>query len=343
MRDAKYLLAYVPILAVYLGLYLGGGWTYSGVIIAFVFIPSIEIFSKGSTDNLSTTQEENKLANHFFDVLLYLNLPLLYGLIGYFIWIMTQGTVTVFEITGMVLSVGVLCATSGINVAHELGHRSNKYEHWIAQALLLPEFYMHFFIEHNHGHHKKVATPEDPASARKGENIYAFFWRSVSQSYLSAWNIERNFLNKKGLTFWSWNNRMLHFQIIQLIYILAIGFAFGWQILGCVILIGIIGFLLLEAVNYIEHYGLQRKKLPSGRYEPVQPHHSWNSNHPLGRIILYELTRHSDHHFKANRKYQVLRHFEESPNLPHGYPAAILTALVPPLWFRMMNRRIEAL
>ncbi|MGB0984789.1 MAG: fatty acid desaturase, partial [Saprospiraceae bacterium] len=145
----------------------------------------------------------------------------------------------------------------------------------------------------------------------------------------------------KELQFWSINNRMLRFQLMQVGYLLAIGIVFGWSIIPYAIVIGIIGLLLLESVNYIEHYGLQRKKLSSGKYEIIQPKHSWNSNHPLGRIILYELTRHSDHHFKATRKYQVLRHFDESPQLPHGYPVAILTALVPPIWFATMNKRVE--
>ncbi len=341
MKDLKYLLAFIPMLAVYLGIYLGGYWTFSGVIIAFVFIPLIEQVSTGSTQNFLSEEESNLLSIRFFDILLYLNVPLLYGLIIYYFWTISLGQSATYELVGMTLSVGIICSTCGINVAHELGHRDNKFEQFLSKVLLLPEFYMHFFIEHNLGHHKNVATSEDPASSRYGENIYAFFWRSVSQGYLSAWAIEGKLLKKKQQAFWGWHNRVLQFQIIQLIYLAIIGLVFGWQILPYAITIGIIGFLLLEAVNYIEHYGLERKQLPSGKYEPVQPHHSWNSNHPLGRIILYELTRHSDHHFKSNRKYQILRHFDESPNLPNGYPAAILTALIPPLWFSSMNPRVK--
>lgn len=340
MKDLKYLIAYIPILSVYLGIYWLGVFTYSGLIIAFGVIPLVEIFSKGNTVNLKPTEEDSALSQRLFDWLLYLNLPLLFGLVFFYFYALTHFDIATFEIVGMTLSVGVMCGTSGINVAHELGHRDKPFEQKIAQILLLPEFYMHFFIEHNLGHHKHVGTPLDPATSRFGENIYAFFWRSVTQSYWSAWRIERKLLEKKGQAFWSFKNRMLRFQLMQIAYLLAIGLIFSWSMIIYAVLIGILGFLLLEAVNYIEHYGLQRQQLPSGKYEPIQPKHSWNSNHPLGRIILYELTRHSDHHFKSTRKYQVLRHFDESPQLPNGYPAAILMALVPPLWFAIMNKKV---
>jgi alkane 1-monooxygenase len=199
---------------------------------------------------------------------------------------------------------------------------------------------MHFFIEHNLGHHKNVATDEDPASARMGENMYAFWWRSVKDSYLGAWRLEAERLKKAGLAPYSVANHMIWFQMIQIIYLILIGLFFGFTGILMAIGFAIIGFLLLESVNYIEHYGLRRQKLASGRYEPVLPKHSWNSNHELGRIFLYELTRHSDHHYKSTRKYQVLRHYEEAPQLPFGYPMSILVASFPPIWFRMMNKRV---
>jgi len=133
---------------------------------------------------------------------------------------------------------------------------------------------------------------------------------------------------------------MIQFQLAQVGYLLVVGLLFGWKMLPFAVAIAVFGFLMLECVNYIEHYGLRRKLLPNGRYEKVSPRHSWNSDHELGRIVLYELTRHSDHHFKATRKYQILRHIDESPQLPLGYPTSILMALVPPLWFRVMNRRV---
>jgi len=211
----------------------------------------------------------------------------------------------------------------------------------MAKALLLTALYTHFFIEHNRGHHKHVATDKDPASARFGESIYAFWLRSVTGSYRNAWRLESKRLQRQGLPFWSWRNEMIRFQVYQVLYLALVGLIFGWQMIGYALAIAVFGFLLLESVNYIEHYGLRRKEIAPGRYEKVQPWHSWNSNHEMGRIFLYELTRHSDHHYKASRKYQILRHFDESPQLPFGYPTSIVISLIPPLWFALMNGRVK--
>ena len=200
---------------------------------------------------------------------------------------------------------------------------------------------MHFFIEHNRGHHVHIATPKDPASSRKNEHIYAFYLRSVSLGYMSAWQLEKDRLARVGKPVISHHNQMIRFQVVQLGWLGLITYLYGWFMLPVSILVSILGFLMLETVNYIEHYGLQRRKMDSGRYEPVQPWHSWNCNHDIGRILLYELTRHSDHHYKSTRKYQVLRHFDKAPQLPWGYPTSMLIALVPPLWFYLMNPVVE--
>ena len=168
-----------------------------------------------------------------------------------------------------------------------------------------------------------------------------FYFRSVIGQYINAWKLESENLEKKGLKNLSWNNEMIRFSIYQLAYLIAISWYFGIGVLPYALGIGVVGFLLLETINYIEHYGLRRKKLESGRYERVMPRHSWNSDHEMGRIVLFELTRHSDHHYLASRKYQILRHMDESPQLPTGYPASMLMALVPPLWFVVMNPRLK--
>ena len=199
---------------------------------------------------------------------------------------------------------------------------------------------MHFYIEHNRGHHKNVATVEDPASSRYGESLYRFYFRSVIDSYLSAWNLEAKRLKKDEKKVLSLHNEMLRFQIIQLILILSIGFIFSWATVLYFIIAAIIGFLMLENVNYIEHYGLTRTK-KVGTYERAKPIHSWNSNHPLSRLMLFELSRHSDHHYMASRKYQLLRHHDESPQLPTGYAGMMMLALVPPLWFNVMHKIIK--
>ena len=248
-----------------------------------------------------------------------------------------------WEIAGRVCSMGLLCGTFGINVAHELGHRVNKYEQVFAKALLLTSLYMHFFIEHNRGHHKNVATPADPSSARYNEPVYIFYFRTVIFSYISAWKIANDEMRKKGLPALHWKNEMLQAQVIQFLFVTGIVLLFGWLITIYFLTAATIGFLLLETVNYIEHYGLQRKQAGLGKYERAMPEHSWNSNHILGRLMLFELSRHSDHHYLASRKYQVLRHHDEAPQLPTGYPGSMILAMLPPLWFYVMNKKIKNL
>ncbi len=342
-KDIKYLIAYVAPLAALWGLHLQGYWSFSGIYVGFVMIPLLELVIPGTKDNLTPEEESSRAVNRLFDWLLYLNIPLLYFLIFSYFNVLQAGGLATYEIVGMTCSVGLIVGTIGINVAHELGHRSTWHEQLMAKALLLSGLYMHFFIEHNRGHHKNVATTADPATSRYGEPLYAFWVRSVTGSYLNAWKLENERLEKQGLPWLHWRNEMVWYQVVQIAYLLVVGGLYGIGMVPYAIAIAVFGFLMLESVNYIEHYGLQRRKLASGRYEPVAPHHSWNSNHEVGRIFLYELTRHSDHHYKSTRKYQVLRHFEESPQLPYGYPTSILISLVPPLWFQLMNKRVPSL
>lgn len=342
MRSAKYLAAYIaPALTIW-GLLAGGLASYAAVIFAFVIIPFGEQFLPQSEENLSDDQREDYLASRIFDGLLYLNVPVVYGILALFLYQVNHQNFSTSEWTGLILSVGVTLGACGINVAHELGHRTNETEQLLAKILLLPCLYQHFFIEHNRGHHLHVATPLDPATAHKGELIYTFWFRSLWGSYLDAWQLETKRLQRSKGQVWSWQNEMIRFTVQQALYV-TIVFLLSPNALAAIgiLLAGLVGVLLLESINYIEHYGLQRKQLANGRYERVQPHHSWNANYQLGRIVLYELTRHSDHHYLASKKYQVLDHHAAAPLLPLGYPASILLALVPPLWFYVMDQELE--
>ena len=342
MKSAKYLAAYlIPAFCIW-GLLEGGALSWATVIFSFGLIPFADQFMPQDTSNLEGEERDDRLSAKVFDWLLYLNVPIVYGVIGLFIYKLNVETYSGSELAGQILSVGIVLGTCGINVGHELGHRSNKWDQRLSKLLLLPELYQHFFIEHNRGHHKNVATPLDPASARKGEVLYTFWLRSLWGSYRSAWALEAEALKRKKRPFWSFHNEMIRFTIQSALYI-AVVFILcpTWQSALAVLAAGFVGVLLLESINYVEHYGLRRKKLENGRYERVQPHHSWNANYHLGRIMLYELTRHSDHHYLANKKYQILDHHKEAPVLPLGYPASILMAMVPPLWFTVMNRRLE--
>lgn len=340
MKDAKYLWAYLIPASAVSALWLQGGWTWATLILAFMVLPIVELITPAHTANTAPEAEEARSKRLFFDILLYLNAPLLFGIVGYYLYLLSVGGLSSAEITGLSLSVGIVVGTCGINVAHELGHRTNPWEQRLARWMLLPALYQHFFIEHNLGHHKHVATDQDPATARFGEPLYPFWLRSVSGSWRNAWALEATRLQKAGLPVASRHNMMLRFTILQMLYLSIIGYLGGGIAVLGALSVAIVGILLLETVNYLEHYGLRRRMLPSGRPEPVSPAHSWNSNHELGRIFLYELTRHSDHHYKATRKYQVLRHLDESPQLPFGYPTCILIALLPPLWFAVMNPKV---
>ena len=338
IRDLKYLIAYLTPFMGWLSLVLSGWLSFSAIIFMFGFVPIVDALFKGETENHVVQKESKRNASLFFDLLLYLNLPIIYFLLWQYFTLIASGGLSTVELIGKTISIGFIGGAIGINVAHEIGHRPKWYNQWISRFLLLPELYLHFNIEHNRGHHMRVATPEDPATSRYGETFYSFWLRTVFGGIRSAWEIESREVIQRGHKKYSIYNEMIQFAIIQGAYLLLVGIVFGYPVIPFAILVAIAGFTLLESVNYIEHYGLVREKSASGRYEPVQEHHSWNSNHPLGRILLYELTRHSDHHYKSTRKYQVLRHFDTSPQMPLGYPGSMLLAFIPPLWFYQMHQ-----
>jgi len=342
--DLKYIWGFLGVpYIVAVSLIFDGYWTFFAPLIAFVAIPALEQILPKRRTNLDETTESFKTSNKFFDLLLYLNVPMQYALLGVFLYRVSYTNLTTMELIGKTISMGVGCGILGINVAHELGHRTTAFEKFLAKALLLTSMYMHFYIEHNRGHHKNVSTPVDPASARYNEPIYFFWIRSITGSYVSAHKLESLRLQRENRSWFSFRNEMILFALIQLSLLVLIYFIFGPVALVCFLGAAFTGILLLETVNYIEHYGLQRREVEPGIYEKVKPTHSWNSEHILGRIMLYELTRHSDHHYKATRKYQVLRYFEESPELPYGYPASMVLSLLPPVWFAVMNPRIKKL
>lgn len=326
--------------------FTGKGWiTWSPVIYAWLLIPFTELIIKPDEYNLNQAEEELARKDRWYDWLLYGFVALQYITLAGFILVMKNdhGNISGWDLAGRVGTMGLLCGTFGINIGHELGHRSNRFEQFLAKASLLTSLYMHFFIEHNKGHHKNVATHEDPSSARYNEPVYTFYFRTILFSWLSAWKIAGNDLKKKNLPALHWKNEMLQAQLIQLVFVMLIWLLAGGFVTGCFLVAAFIGILLLETVNYIEHYGLQRKTGTDGMYERTMPWHSWNSNHVLGRIMLFELSRHSDHHYLASRKYQVLKHHAGAPQLPTGYPGSMILAMIPPLWFMVMNRKIRLL
>ena len=340
MIDLKYLVAYsIPISAI-IGLNLQGYWSFFTPVFAFVLIPIFEILLPLQTKNISEKEREVKSKSTFFDVLLLLNIPFFYGILGWFLWSLQFNNYSNLELTGLIFSIGIVMGSNCINVAHELGHRKSNWQKMAGKFLLLPSLYMHFYIEHNFGHHLHAATPEDPATARYNQSVYSFWFTSIFRQYVKAWEIQEKLLKNNKNSFFSSKNDMFWYVLLQIGYLMTVFLFFGTIGLLFAFSSAIIGILLLESVNYIEHYGLLRLKTKSGRYERVKEMHSWNSNHVIGRIVLYELTRHSDHHYKTSKKYQILDCHDESPQMPFDYPTSVVLAMVPPLWFKIMNKRV---
>ena len=264
-------------------------------------------------------------------------------LIAWGAWQFSSADLGMAQALGLLLSIGLVSGGQGITIAHELGHRRSRADRALAQALLITVGYGHFHIEHNRGHHARVATQDDPATARRGESFYRFWCRALPGGWRSAWALECVRLARQGLPRWCAHNMMLWYAALPLAMAAAFGLAFG--ALGVLFFAGqaLIAVSLLEAVNYVEHYGLQRRRGSDGRLEPVTHHHSWNAAERVSNAWLFNLQRHADHHAHPALPYAALRHHDDSPQLPTGYAGMLWLALMPPLWFACMDRRIDAL
>jgi alkane 1-monooxygenase len=271
----------------------------------------------------------------------YLYLPLQYGSLVVACALWAHGGLSLFDKLGLALTVGSVSGIA-INTAHELGHKRASMERWLSKIALAQTGYGHFFIEHNRGHHVRVATPEDPASSRLGESFYRFWPRTVAGSLLSSWGLEVERLGRMQRGPWTLRNDILNAWAMTLVLFAALAVAFGPVVLPFLLIQAVYGFSLLEVVNYLEHYGLLRQRREDGRYERTRPDHSWNSNNVSSNVLLYHLQRHSDHHAHPTRRYQALRHFDEAPELPSGYATMIVLAMIPPLWRRVMDHRVLA-
>ncbi|MBN6738143.1 alkane 1-monooxygenase [Burkholderia multivorans] len=332
----------LPIFAAQLALSTGFHvfWWF-GPLFAFGVIPILDTLIGDDRDNPPEDVVPHLERERYYRVIVYLATLVEY--VAFFMCVRIVGTHALawYDYVGFALSLGAATGIS-INTAHELGHKTNRFERWLAKITLAPVAYGHFFVEHNRGHHVRVATAEDPASGRYGESFWAFLPRTVVGSVRSAWRLERTRLARLGRSPWTWRNEVLHAWAMTLVVwgiAIAIG---GVVVIPFLVIQAVYGASLLEVVNYVEHYGLGRRRLPNGRYERCTPQHSWNSNHVVTNLFLYQLQRHADHHANPTRSYQALRHFDDAPQLPAGYATMILLAYVPPLWYRVMNPRVVA-
>lgn len=305
----------------------------------YIVIPVLDMLLGEDTSNPPEEVVPQLEEDRYYRYITYALIPMLWGVWAFSLWFIGSQDVPLHGMIATTLVIGLLNG-GAINLGHELGHKKGKMERWMAKIILAPSAYGHFFIEHNKGHHRDVATPEDPASSRMGETIWTFVLREVPGAFFRAIEIEKTRLKRIGKPFWSLSNEVLQPALIT---VLAWGTAIailGIGILPFLIGIAFWGMFQLTSANYIEHYGLLRQKLENGRYEQTQPHHSWNSNHLFSNWATFHLQRHSDHHANPTRRYQSLRHFENLPTLPNGYLGMFLIAYIPPLWFAVMNPRL---
>jgi alkane 1-monooxygenase len=315
------------------------GFWLLGPLLVFVAFPILDIAVGLDATNPPDSVLKWLEQDRYYRWCTYVFIPIQYAGLVLACWLWSSGDLSVLSSLGLAFTVGVVGGIA-INTAHELGHKRASSERWLSRVALAQTGYGHFFIEHNRGHHVRVATPEDPASSRLGESFWAFLPRTVSGSLRSAWGIEAARLDRLGKSHWSIHNDILGAWAMTVALFAVLAIVFGPVVLPYLLIQAVIGFSLLEVVNYLEHYGLRRNKREDGRYERCLPEHSWNSNNVASNVLLYHLQRHSDHHANPTRRYQALRHVEEAPQLPTGYAGMIVLAWFPPLWRRVMDPRL---
>ncbi|GAA2187918.1 alkane 1-monooxygenase [Micromonospora lupini] len=320
----------------------GGAWAWwLTPAVVFGLIPVVDLLLGDDRQNPPEEAVPRLAADGYYRWLTYLYLPAQYAAVVLCCAVWARGSLSVAGAAGLVFTVGVVDGIA-INTAHELGHKRERMERWLSKVALAPAAYGHFHVEHNRGHHVRVATPEDPASSRLGESFWAFWPRTVLGGLRSAWRLETSRFRIRGRSPWTHRNDVLNALAMTLALYAALTVLFGPVVLPFLALQAVVGFSLLEAVNYLEHYGLARQRTAVGRYEKVDPRHSWNSDRTVTNVFLFQLQRHSDHHANPLRRYQTLRSFDTSPQLPAGYATMVVVALVPPLWRRVMDHRVLA-
>ncbi len=331
-----------------IGLYLVHltGWSvfYAFTLVVwYAVIPACDLLFGGDPNNPPESAVDRLEADRYYRVLTYLTVPMHYASLIVSAWWVATQSVPWWGVVALALSLGVVNGLA-LNTGHELGHKKDSFDRWMAKIVLAVVGYGHFFIEHNRGHHRDVATPEDPATSRMGESIYAFSLREIPGAFKRAWGLETLRLARSNRSVWSLDNEIIPPLLLSLALYAALLLAFGPQpkLLVFLPIQMAFGWWQLTSANYIEHYGLLRRKLENGRYERAEPRHSWNSNHIASNLILFHLQRHSDHHAHPTRSYQSLRNFDDLPELPSGYPGMFFIALIPPVFRALMDRRVVA-
>jgi alkane 1-monooxygenase len=333
----------LPILAAF------GAWIYQRtnqewtlfipIICIYVIIPLLDFVFSVDQSNPPEESVPALEKNAYYRWVTYLMLPIHFFSLYYVLNFIVHNDLALWIIALLIYTLGVFGGLA-VNLGHELGHKKNRMDKNFAKLALASAGYGHFNIEHNAGHHRDVATPEDSASSKYGENIYQFALREIPGGVKRAWRIEKSRLKCKGQSFWSVDNQILHSYALTIIIYTLLTYALGWLALIILLLHAPIVWWQLTSANYIEHYGLLRQKESNGKYEKCLPKHSWNSNHLVSNLVLFHLQRHSDHHANPARHYQSLRDFPEAPQLPAGYMGMFVLAFIPSLWRKVMDPKV---
>ena len=332
----------IPLPVMYVFVQTGNSWLLiTPLLITYLLLPALDLLIGTDKHNPPEELVSKMDADPHYNRLLMMCIPAhLLVLVASAYLVGTQdlswGVLIAFAIV-----IGISSGSS-INTAHEIGHKNTKLERLLSRVTLAITGYGHFCIEHNLGHHRDVATPEDPASSRMGESIYRFMLREIPGAAKRGWMEESKRLQKRKLKVWSLDNHILQSYLMTFVLQGGLVLLLGWQLIVFFLIHNLFGWFQLTSANYIEHYGLLREKKANGKYERCQPHHSWNANHYVSNLLLFQLQRHSDHHANPSRSYQALRSLENLPELPTGYSAMYLLAYIPPLWFKIMNDRLLA-
>ena len=305
----------------------------------YIFTPLMDAVMGEDPHNPPEEVVDAMTADNYYRVMVHSMVFVAIALFLAFVVFVGTQDLPVWAILALIIGVG---ANSGgvMVMTHELGHKANKLDRLTAKIGNMLMGYGHFNIEHNKGHHTWVATPEDPASSRMGENFYSFMVRELTGTFKRGIGYEKARLARKGKGFWSIHNDVLQVYAVTLGVAVFFANLFGPAILLFLIPHHFLAWLALTQANYVEHYGLLREKKANGKYERCQPHHSWNTNHTYSNLLSFHLQRHSDHHAFPQRAYQVLRDYEDVPKLPTGYGGCFAMAFFPPLWFKVMDKRV---
>ena len=336
-----YVFFYVFPLLWVIGAYLGGLWHYLTVFMAYVCVPLLDQIIGPKPRFVAKESYKDLAKDKRYRIALYLYAPINIGLVIWGAYFVSSKDLALYEWAGFVVSSALMTGGLGMTVAHELCHSPKRFEQLLADMLLIPVCYMHFSIEHVFGHHSRVATKEDPATARLGESLYRFIPRSIFGGIKSAFYLEAHRLKKRRKSLFSIDNKMIWYTITPALFAVFLYSLFGVWALVYFLVQAFIGFNYLEVINYVEHYGLMRKKDENGRYEKTSHLHSWNSDHIISNHLLFGLPTHSDHHASSRKPYQTLQSIKGSPQLPASYGAMMPLAFFPFLWRRVMDHRVK--